>query len=251
MSIEAAIDLISISNNILFITGAGMSVDSGLPTYRGIGGLYDNEYTAEGMRIEEALSGTTLKKHPEICWKYMLQIGQACYNKKFNKGHKILAEIEKKKPNTHIITQNVDGYHKDAGSQNVIEVHGNIHRLYCTKCKEKYTSNIYEVTFRFPPICTKCQGLVRPDVVLFGEYLSEGALKQLIKLEEEKKVDLVISIGTSSMFQYITRPIIMAKRNGIPTIEINPGETDLSDIVDFKISSTAVVALDEIWHNIK
>ena len=75
-------------------------------------------------------------------------------------------------------------------------------------------------------------------------------MKQLIKLEEEKKVDLVISIGTSSMFQYITKPIIMAKRNGIPTIEINPGETDLSDIVDFKISSTSVVALDEIWHNI-
>ncbi|HCE45975.1 MAG TPA: NAD-dependent protein deacylase [Lentisphaeria bacterium] len=238
------------ADRILFITGAGLSADSGLPTYRGIGGLYDDKHTDEGIPIEEALSGDMLKRHPEITWKYLWQIGSACSGKKFNRGHEVIALIEKMKSETWVLTQNIDGFHRDAGSKNLIEVHGNASELYCTKCSFKSSSQNflsgYGTAIQIPPKCPECKGLIRPNVVLFGEMLPEKALKQIYEIETIR-MDAVLSVGTSGVFPYISGPVIMARQAGVPTVEINPCDTGLSDMVDFKIKAGAAETLDRIW----
>ncbi len=249
-AISEAAKVLAKSERILFITGAGLSADSGLPTYRGIGGLYDDKHTDEGIPIEEALSGDMLKKRPEITWKYLWEIGKACRGRTFNRGHKVIALIEREKPGIWVMTQNIDGFHRAAGSKNLIEVHGNSSELYCMKCSFKASSEDFLSGFDkdipLPPKCPECKGVIRPNVVLFGEYLPETALKKIYALES-MKMDAVVSVGTSGVFPYISGPIMMAKHAGIPTIEINPGETGLSDIVDIKITMGAAKALDEIW----
>lgn len=238
------------AEKILFITGAGLSADSGLPTYRGVGGLYDGKHTDDGIPIEEALSGEMLKRHPEITWKYLWQIGSACSGKKFNRGHEVIAFIEKMKPGTWVLTQNIDGFHRSAGSKNLIEVHGNSSELYCVNCNFKSTSEDllsgYGPEIQLPPKCPKCKGLIRPNVVLFGEMLPEKALKQIYNLEA-MSMDAVVSVGTSGVFPYISGPVLMARRAGVPAVEINPSDTGLSGTVDFKISAGAAETLDMIW----
>ncbi len=245
--------IIEKSGNILFITGAGLSADSGLLTYRGIGGLYDDKHTDEGIPIEDALSGEMLAKHPEITWKYLWQIGSACKGAKFNRGHEVIALIEKIKPGTWVLTQNIDDFHRSAGSKNLIEVHENASELYCTKCRFRTTSEVflagYGTAVPLPPKCPECGGMIRPNVVLFGEMLPEKALQQIYRLES-MKFDIVLSVGTSGVFPYISGPVILARQDGVPTVEINPCDTILSKMVDFKIKAGAAEALDGIWKEI-
>ena len=103
------------AERILIITGAGLSADSGLPTYRGLGGLY-NGLTAEGLPIEAALSGPMLQRDPALCWKYLAQLGEACLGAAPNAGHAAIAELQRRKPGCWVLTQNIDGYHRVAGS---------------------------------------------------------------------------------------------------------------------------------------
>ncbi len=229
----------------LFITGAGISADSGLPTYRGIGGLYAEADPDEGLPIETLLSAEMLRKKPEVTWKYIHQIELACRGAEPNRGHQILADLEKKLARCVVFTQNVDGFHRDAGSQNVIEIHGNIHDLRCTRCA--WRTHVEDFSrLALPPRCPDCRALVRPDVVLFGEALPHGPFN---RFEDElaRGFDVVFSIGTSALFPYIARPVLVAKSEGIPTVEINPGDTDLSSVVDYRIKATAKTALKAIW----
>ena len=103
------------AERILVITGAGLSADSGLPTYRGLGGLY-NGHTAEGLPIEAALSGPMLQRDPALCWKYLAELGKACLGAQANAGHHAIAELQRRKPGCWLLTQNIDGYHRAAGS---------------------------------------------------------------------------------------------------------------------------------------
>lgn len=239
--------LLQNAERILFITGAGMSADSGLPTYRGIGGLYDDTDTDEGMPIELAISGEMLRKRPEITWKYLLQISNACHDASFNDGHKVIAEIESLKPDTWILTQNIDGFHRMAGNDNVIEIHGSLDSILCMSCS--YTCDSSEVnTSELPPPCPACGGILRHEVVLYGEQLPS---KEINKLHDvfEKGFDLVFTIGTTSTFPYIAQPVMIAKRLGVPTIEINPGQSEVSSLVDYRIKSGAAEALRALWNN--
>jgi NAD-dependent deacetylase len=242
------------AKNILFITGAGISADSGMPTYRGIGGLYNNKDTDEGISIESALSGNMILKRPEITWKYLWQIGEACANAKPNDAHEIITKIQKLKPNTWVLTQNIDNLHNIAGNTNLIEIHGNAFKLYCTKCYSDANSSDlisnYNKIIEIPPKCKKCGGMIRPKVVLFGEMLPEKAIKSYYDILDSR-LDIVISIGTSSQFPYIQEPVIFAARNGISTVEINPGETSISSVVKYKISTGAAEAMRNIWKEIK
>lgn len=237
--------LVRAAERILFITGAGVSADSGLPTYRGIGGLYDREVTDEGFPIEVALSGAMLRDRPEVCWKYIHQIEAACRGATFNRAHEIIAQIERRVPGTWVLTQNVDGFHARAGSRNVIEIHGNVEHLVCTKCtwSERVTS--FE-GLTPPPKCPGCDALVRPKVVLFGEMLPEDAVGALQR-ELDEGFDLVFSIGTTSVFPYIAAPVVLARRAGIPTIEINPGETEVSGLVAHRLRCGAAAAMEALW----
>jgi NAD-dependent deacetylase len=230
---------------VLFITGAGMSADSGLPTYRGIGGLYEDRFTDEEMPIEAVLSGEMLRARPELTWKYMLEVEEACRGAAFNEGHRIVARIEARKPGSWVLTQNIDGFHVDAGSRNLIEIHGRLRDLFCLNCE--YARTVEDFSgLGLPPSCPECGGLVRPDVVLFGELLSEERVR-VMQRELRRGFDMVFSIGTTSVFPYIAQPVLEASYMGTPTVEINPGETEVSHAVDYRLAMGAAEALGRIW----
>ncbi len=233
------------SRRLLFITGAGISADSGLPTYRGIGGLYNSGVTEENMAIEDALSGETLATAPHITWKYIYQIEQACRAASSNEAHHIIAKLQDHFDNICVLTQNVDGFHRQAGSRNLIEIHGNIHELHCTACDyENWVSHYGDL--EIPPRCPSCSAVLRPQVVLFGELLPTRAVDHLYE-QLERGFDMVFSIGTTSVFPYIAGPVMEASRLGMPTVEINPGETVVSRLVDFKLPLGAATSMREIW----
>lgn len=245
-TIKKIVKILKNSKSILFITGAGISADSGLPTYRGIGGLYNDSLTEEGISIETALAGETLRNSPGITWKYLSQIEKNCSNAKFNKAHKIIAGMEKHFSRVWVLTQNIDGFHHSAGSNNIIDIHGDMHKLRCMKCDWKKVVSNYD-KLSIPPICPKCGNFIRPDVVLFGEMLDAEKLT-LLENELTKGFDIYFSVGTTSIFPYIQQPILIANRVGKPTVEINLGETEVSDFMDFKLRMRAAEALDAIWN---
>ena len=238
--LKSVSDELRSARRLLFITGAGISADSGLPTYRGVGGLYNNEATEDGLEIEDALSGDCLVAHPEITWKYLLQIRQNCQAVLPNAAHRAIAALER----THevvVLTQNIDGLHGQAGSSRVIEIHGNQAVRYCMRCHAPADADDRTL----PPRCAHCGGVVRPGVVLFGESLPEAAL---IALQEEldQGFDLIFVIGTTAVFPYIAAPVMQAVRQGIPTVEINPARTRLSSQVRYYLPLGAVEAFAAI-----
>jgi NAD-dependent deacetylase len=244
-ALDAVATLLGRAARPLFITGAGLSADSGLPTYRGIGGLYNDRLTEEGFPIEEALSGAMLARRPEISWRYLGQIECNCRGTEPNAAHRLIAAFEAEKPDLWVLTQNVDGLHGKAGSKNLIEIHGDLHRLHCTSCGDRREVADY-AGLELPPVCARCGHLVRPEVVLFGEMLPQQALAQLVQVME-KEPDIVFSIGTTSVFPYIAHPVWWAHQNGVPSVEINPGETEVSGIVSRRLKMGAARAMTELW----
>lgn len=247
-TLDTVAQLIDDSDRILFITGAGISADSGLPTYRGIGGLYHERLTEDGLTIEEALSGEMMYQRPDITWKYIAQIEANCRGAQPNIAHRIIAALEAENPGVWVLTQNVDGLHRDAGSNNLIEIHGTVHRLRCIECHHARTVTDY-AGLEIPPACPSCGGLIRPDVVLFGEMLPDAGLNRLQALLDDG-VDLVVSIGTTSVFPYISGPIWWADQVGVPSVEINPGETEVSRLVTHRIRMKAAEAMPELWRRL-
>ncbi len=234
------------ASRVLWITGAGVSADSGLPTYRGVGGLYEGNDTVEGMPIEVALSGEVFRRRPDISWKYILQIENAVRGARPNRAHEVIAASEKRFERVTTLTQNVDGFHRLAGSQNLIDIHGDLQELYCTQCswRERVQTLAH---IQGVPTCTRCGGTIRPDVVLFGEMLPTEKLR---RLDEELRAgfDIIFSVGTTSGFPYIAQPVIDATRAGTLTVEINPSETEVSRAVSIKLSTRAADTLDRIWN---
>ena len=239
------VDILSRSRSLFFITGAGISADSGLPTYRGIGGLYNAEHPEEGFPIEEILSGEMLRYRPELTWKYLGQIEQACRGATFNQAHQVIAEMESCFERVWTLTQNIDGLHRQAGAKNVLEIHGSLHHLLCTGCGwQQIVADFSGLTL--PPRCPNCQGVVRPKVVLFGEMLPVETIEHFYS-ELETGFDAIFSIGTTSVFPYIAGPIEAARRHGWATIEINPAATRVSSLVDIRLPMRAAEAMDAIW----
>jgi NAD-dependent deacetylase len=245
--VELAADILRGATRVLFITGAGISADSGLPTYRGIGGLYEDSATEDGVPIEVALSGRMLATDPALCWKHIGRIEEACRGAKHNAAHAFVAEFERRSPETWVLTQNVDGFHRDAGTKNLIEIHGNVHELFCTaKNGCGWSTTVPDYTaLTLPPRCPACSALVRPAVVLFGEMLPDSAVHALQR-EAMRGFDAVVSIGTTSVFPYIAGPVVVAAKTGIPTIEINPGESEVSGLVAVRLRAGAAAALGAV-----
>jgi len=229
------------ARRVLVLTGAGMSAASGLPTYRGIGGLYNDMVIDEGMPIEEILHAYTFARDPALTWKYIAQIERACRGGKPNAGHYLLARWDDRFE-LHVVTQNVDGFHRDAGSRNVIELHGTLTDLICCACERAYSLQDVDLDC-LPPRCTACDGLVRPNVVLFGEMLPARAMANY-EHELEQGFDVVLAIGTTAGFPYIHTPVIEARRRGALTIEVNPDETLLTAEVDVRLRCDACSALE-------
>jgi len=248
--IESVRALLAQAECPLIITGAGVSTGAGLPTYRGIGGLYEGKDTEDGMPIEEALSGPMMRDRPEITWKYLWEIAEACRGVEPGPSHQVIADIAQAKPHTWVLTQNVDGLHAVSGVQNLIEIHGRAASLLCTHCRGQFDGEklLFSVQCQppDPPECPNCGEYLRPEVVLFGEMLPDGEVKKYKGLMTAG-IDLVVSVGTSSLFPYIVAPVEIGNESGIPTVEINTGKTDISKIVTHRIEMECDAALAEIW----
>lgn len=243
--ISKVVDRLKHAKRVLFITGAGISADSGLPTYRGIGGFYNNQDTEDGIPIEEALSGPMMKSAPEIPWKYLAQIEKNCRGAHPNAAHTVIAELHKHAPVT-VLTQNIDGFHRTAGSHDLIEMHGNLFDLCCVNCDYKTTVSDYANLHEIPPPCPQCFGFLRPEVVLFGEMLPGPAIRRLEEVLDEG-YDLVFSIGTSSVFPYIAQPFVFARQYNALSVEINPATTIVSRHADIAWRTGAAEALTQLW----
>lgn len=231
------------ARRVAVLTGAGMSADSGLPTYRGIGGLYNGIEIEAGMPIEEILHAYTLARNPALAWKYIAQIERACRGAGPNAGHAILARWQDR-CDIRVVTQNVDGFHRAAGSRSVIELHGNLDCLFCCDCLREFTSADFDLAL-LPPRCTHCDGLVRPRVVLFGELLPPAAMADYER-ELARGFDVMLVIGTSAMFPYVQGPVLEARERGCVTVEINPDLTVLSEVVDYRLSGRAREVLERL-----
>lgn len=243
--INDVVNLLRGAESVLFITGAGLSADSGLPTYRGIGGLYNDADAESGLPIEELLSGRQFRADPARTWKYLAEIGKAGRGKVPNRGHEVMAEMERHFPRVWVLTQNVDGFHRMAGSKNVIDIHGDLHNLRCTACDHRCQAGDY-TAMELPPKCEKCAAVLRPDVVLFGESLPMDAVGTLQR-EMRAGFDVVFSVGTTSVFPYIAGPVLDAHHRRKASVEINPGESEVSEFVTVKLPLKAAAALHAIW----
>lgn len=243
-AIDRLVSCLAEASSVLFVTGAGISADSGIPTYRGIGGLYNDVDTPDGLPIEEVLSGPMMRRDPELVWRYLHEIEKASRGAFENDAHRMVAETERRLERVWVLTQNVDGLHRKAGSKNVIDIHGDVHALRCTACRFRSRVDDFAELDALP-LCRDCKAPLRPDVVLFGELLPEAKVT-LLERELFVGFDVVFSIGTTSVFPYIVRPVIEAKLLGKRTIEINPGETVISDQVDLKLDMGAAEALRQV-----
>ena len=244
-TLRAAASELARARRVLAITGAGISADSGLPTYRGAGGLYDETLTEDGISIEEALSGAMLRRRPEVTWKHLLHIAKACDGRAPNAGHLALAEMERHFPQFTLLTQNVDGLHHAAGSRRVIEIHGNLRELHCMRCG--YSADApAPASLDGPPICPGCASTLRPGIVLFGEALPRQAVGDL-EAALQTGVDFVMIIGTSAGFPYIAGPVAQAARAGLPTLEINSARSEVSYLVRHRLKLRAAEALPALW----
>lgn len=232
------------SRSVLFITGAGISADSGLPTYRGIGGLYEQESTDEGIPIEAALSGAMFQRDPSLTWKYIHQIESSCRGVGPNPAHHAITALEGRFDRVWTLTQNVDGLHKAAGTKQVIDIHGDVHLLVCTRCGHRWRVESY-AGLSIPPSCAECDSLVRPEVVLFGEMLPIDRVR-VLQEQLMRGFDAVFSIGTTSVFPYIAEPVIDARRRGGLTVEINPGVSEVSHLVNYRLRIGAAAAMDAL-----
>jgi len=237
------------AQSILFITGAGISAPSGIPTYRGIGGLYNDTTTDAGVPIEQALSGETFARDPALTWRYVHQIERASRGATFNRAHEVVALMEARFSRVRVLTQNVDGLHRAAGSRHVIDIHGDIRDLSCTGCGLRMRVDDYSAVAALPR-CDSCRAVIRPEVVLFGERLPIDKVEQMYR-ELAEGFDAIFSIGTTSVFPYIMQPVIDARRSGKLTVEINPARTTLSDDVDFRIDLDAAEAMEGLWRRVE
>lgn len=241
---DLAKTLLRQAKSVLIITGAGISADSGLPTYRGIGGLY-NEAAPDGTPIQAAISGVTLHQRPALVWHHLTALERLSRVALPNAGHLAIAEYQRMNPNCWLMTQNIDGLHLRAGSpaERVLEVHGSVREASCMACDEQYAWPENISSEKGPSPCTSCGGQIRPAVVLFGEMLPENIQRTLHSKILGGSFDVVLSVGTSFAFPYIKRPLTKARGNGGFCIEVNSGRSAAEGLAHTVIRASAAEVL--------
>lgn len=224
------------ASGITVLTGAGISAESGVPTFRGKDGLWENQ------KMEELATVTAFEKDPVKFWKFYNWRRQKIKDVKPNLGHYALVDFERIYPEFNLITQNVDGLHTIAGNKNIVELHGNIMRDKCSECDNINIEISPELTE--PPKCTKCGNLMRPDVILYGENLKQNDLAKANEMSAT--CELFISIGTSSLVEPAASLPFSAKGNGSYLVEINPEDTPLTEYVDEQLKGTSSKILAQL-----
>lgn len=225
------------AKTVTVLTGAGTSAESGVPTFRDAQSGLWAQYDPQELATPEAF-----ERNPQLVWQWYEWRRQLVTNAEPNPGHLALVDLEDHFPNMTLITQNVDGLHHQAGSTGVIELHGNITR---TKCSiEDRIVTRWSQEQEVPPRCPHCGGRLRPDVVWFGESLSQSAIDKAIYAAANCK--LFLSIGTSSLVQPAASLPHIAQSNGAIIVEINPDETPLTSYADYFLRGPAGTVLPSI-----
>jgi len=218
---------------IVFVTGAGISQESGIPTFRGKDGLWRN-YDAMKLATIDAFY-----EDPKLVWEWYNERRRNIFSANPNQGHIAISELEKYADVT-VLTQNVDGLHQKAGSSKILELHGSIIKIKCTVCefKDEMIDEFYDI----PPLC-KCGNILRPDVVWFGESLPQDIWKNAIILASQ--CDLMVIVGTSLVVSPANTLPIYAKQNNATLIEINPEKTEMSSEMNLVLRNISEKTLPE------
>ena len=232
-------EIINNSNNIVFFGGAGVSTASGIPDFRSATGLYNREKNSN-YSPEYMLSHEFFENHPDEFIKYAKN-NLISLEARPNDAHYALKTLEDMGKLRGIITQNIDGLHQMAGSKVVNEIHGNLRDYYCTKCFKNYDLD-FVLNTEEPPICTKCGGIIRPDIVLYGEALDASNMSQAIKWIEEADVFIV---GGTSLVVYPAAGLLDYYR-GDKLILMNMEETPLDYKADYTIYGDIATNLDKL-----
>lgn len=236
-SLERAADLLRRASRVAVLTGAGVSAESGVPTFRGSDGLW------EGHRIEEVATPEGFENDPSLVWRFYNLRRAALRNVAPNPGHHALAQLERRLGSQHftLTTQNIDGLHQAAGSQNVLELHGRLSRVRCTGC-----SYLADRTDELPalPRCEHCQSLLRPDVVWFGEMLPQQVW--LEACEQTAQCECFLVVGTSAVVYPAAGLIRMARAAGAAVLEFNLEATAASSSADVSLFGPSGQLLPEV-----
>ena len=222
------------SKKIVFVTGAGISQESGIPTFRGKDG-YWRKYDPMKLASIDAFYDD-----PKLVWEWYEDRRKNILSVKPNEGHFAISQMEEFK-DVVVLTQNIDGLHQRSGSTNVLELHGSIIRIKCTVCD--FIDNITENFESLPPKC-KCGSMLRPDVVWFGEPLPQNIWQSAIK--EASICDVMIIVGTSLVVSPANTLPVYAKQNGAILIEVNPEKTVMSNDMDLSIQATSAEVLPKM-----
>lgn len=224
--IDQFTDMVQHSNNIVFFGGAGVSTESGIPDFRSVDGLYNQKYQ---YPPEHILSHTFYRENPEEFYRFYRD-KMLCLDAKPNMAHIKLAELEKAGKLKAIITQNIDGLHQKAGSKNVLELHGSVHRNFCEHC-HKFFDAEYILHSTGVPKCDACGGPIKPDVVLYEEGLDNDVIEQALYYISH--ADMLI-IGGTSLVVYPAAGLVRYY-NGHKLVLINKSSTDMDSSADLVI----------------
>lgn len=222
------------------VAGAGLSAASGVPTFRGPGGLWKD------FRPEELATPEAFSRNPRLVWEWYDWRRQLIARCQPNRAHEVLAAWSRRVPRFALVTQNVDGLDERAGTQNVLRFHGSIWELSCWERCRKAPERWRDETAPFPelpPRCPQCGGLARPGVVWFGEAIDPGILAAS---REALECDVCLVVGTSAVVHPAAGLVLEAARLGAFTAEINPEPTEVSGELDLSIAGKAEEVLDEV-----
>lgn len=237
-NINQAVTLLKAAKHAVAFTGAGISVESGIPTFRGDNGFW-SRYDPMTLDIDY------FKKHPLQSWKVIKEIFYDFFEQSLpNDAHLSLAKMEQQGILKRVITQNIDNLHQEAGSHDVVEFHGNSHVLVCMDCLHRYQPAEIDLN-KLPVRCSPCGGLLKPNFVFFGEDIPRQAL--LDSMEEARHCDVILVVGTSGEVLPASQVPLLAKQSGATVIEINTQETLYTqEISDVFLEGKASVILREI-----
>lgn len=228
------------SKRIVFFTGAGISAESGIPTFRGKDGIWNK------LKPEELANFSAFMRNPQMVWEWYNHRKKIIHESKPNAGHQAIAEMQNLFEDVTVVTQNIDNLHRRAGSKNIFELHGNIERNFCINCRTFYNE---ELDFSEGVPKCKCGGLIRPDVVWFGEYLPEDQFSGGEKAALNS--DMFFVVGTSAVVYPAAGLVYTAKRGGSFIVEVNLEETEVSSACDASFYGEAGKILPAIVEQIK
>lgn len=227
---EILLNRLAGSKKIAVLTGAGISAESGIATFRDPDGLWEKFNPAELASIDGFMA------NPNLVWEWYQHRVRIVNESKPNAGHFAIAEMQKIFDNVIVITQNVDRLHQKAGAKDVVELHGNIVTNRCFDCNEEFEGKTNLPDGELPS-CLKCGGKIRPNVVWFGEMLPTDAIEAAEIAAQT--CDIFFSVGTSAEVYPAAGLPILAKQSGARIVEVNPNDTPLTPYVDFSIRGLA------------